>query len=155
MTQLKYPNSAITKAQIKKIHALVLKIRLEDEYYRALLYRFNVESSTQLNRSEAAEVIEILIGFEKEINQTQARGIFDGGRVYHLNRTGKATNAQIDYIVGMWQLAAKTPDYKNLMYFIKRVTKNLYLHIEQMDVKEASSVIVALEKWLKKEVVND
>ena len=154
MTQLKYQNSSITKAQIKKIHTLASNIRLEDEYYRALLSRFNAESSTQLNRSAAAEVIEILIGFEKEINQSQNRSIFNDGRTYHLNRTGKATNAQIDYIVGMWQSIAKTPDYKNLMHFIKRVTKTLYLHIEQIDVKEASSVIVVLEKWQKEKEIN-
>lgn len=154
MTQLKYQNSSITKAQIKKIHTLASNIRLEDEYYRALLSRFKAESSTQLNRSEAAEVIEILIGFEKEINQSQNRGIFNDGRTYHLNRAGKATDAQIDYIVGMWQSIAKTPDYKNLMYFIKRVTRKLYLHIEQIDVKEASSVIVVLEKWQKEKEIN-
>lgn len=55
----------------------------------------------------------------------------------------------------MWKQVASKPDYKGLISFIKRVTKKLYLHIESMEVKEASNVIIALEKWLDKEVSND
>lgn len=93
MTQVKYPNSAITKAQIKKIHTLVSTIGMIDEHYRALLLRFNVESSTELNRQDAAEFIETLIDFQKEIkrlkNEPQTTGIYTSGRVVYFSRREK------------------------------------------------------------------
>ena len=39
------------------------------------------------------------------------------------------------------------------MWFIKRITKKLYIHIESITKSEASSIIVALENWNKQKEI--
>jgi len=157
MVQTKYPNKPITKAQIKKIHILVSSIGLNDDYYRALLSRFDVESSTELNREKAAQLIDVLVDIEKEhLSKSQTQkptGVHMQGRLVYFNRAGKATNNQIEYIAGLWLKLSNSKTYESLMWFIKKIIGVLYLHIESLQVQEASHVIVALEKWNKQKEI--
>ncbi len=157
MNQLKYPNKSITKPQIKKIHTLISILNMPDDHYRALLMRFNVESSTELNRSDAVDVIEILTSFEKstapgQVNK-KANGIANIRKVF-FDRNSKATDNQLIYIMGLWIKLSTEQTYSSLVWFIKKVVGKLYLHIESLVVNEASSVIVILEKWNKQKEIN-
>ncbi len=148
----------ITKVQIKKIHALVTSLKLSDDNYRALLFRFGAESSKELSKDEAIKFIDELSKFEKEqkLNNKNIKptGVHLKGRLVYFNRKNKATDKQIDYIAGLWLKLSNRKDYQSLMWFIKRITKKLYIHIESITLQEASIVIVALEKWNKTKEIN-
>ncbi len=148
----------ITKVQIKKIHALVTSLKLSDDNYRALLFRFGAESSKELSKDEAIKFIDELSKFEKEqkLNNKNIKptGVHLKGRLVYFNRRNKATDKQIDYIAGLWLKLSNRKDYQSLMWFIKRITKKLYIHIESITLQEASIVIVALEKWNKTKEIN-
>jgi len=150
--------SLITASQIKKIHALKNSIRLNEDNYRALLFRFGAESSKELSKNEAVNFIKELTQLEKEIKsrntEKKPTGVHSTGRLIYFNRREKATDNQIDYIAGLWIKVSEAKDYKSLMWFIKRVTKKFYIHLESMTLKEASHIIVALEKWNKQKEVN-
>ena len=154
MTQPKYPNRPITKPQIKKIHTLINQMNMPDEHYRALLLRFDVESSTQFNRKEAADFIEVLLEMKGEIinssSDKKVTGYYTKGRVYYLPRYDKVTDAQLDYIFGLWGLISPKDNYPGLMKLIKRITSKLYIHIEDLERKKASDVIYVLEKMIDK-----
>lgn len=151
-------NIPITKAQIKKIHALVNSLRLDDDNYRALLFRFGAETSKELSKDEAIKFIEELTKIDKEQQlrnkDTKPTGVQLKGRLVYFNRKKKATDNQIDYIAGLWLKLSDNKDYKSLMWFIKRITLKLYMHIECISVQEASNIIVALEKWSKQKEIN-
>ncbi len=49
---------------------------------------------------------------------------------------------------------ADKKDYKSLMWFIKKITSKLYIHIESLELQEASNTIVVLEKWNKQKEIN-
>ena len=40
------------------------------------------------------------------------------------------------------------------MWFIKKITSKLYIHIESLELQEASNTIVVLEKWNKQKEIN-
>lgn len=151
-------NIPITKAQIKKIHALVNSLRLDDDNYRALLFRFGAETSKELSKDEAIKFIEELTKIDKEQQlrnkNTKPTGVQLKGRLVYFNRKKKATDNQIDYIAGLWFKLSENKDYKSLMWFIKRITLKLYMHIESISVQEASNIIVVLEKWSKQKEIN-
>ena len=172
MTQLKYPNRPITKPQIKKIHTLVSILNMPDEHYRALLMRFNVESSIELNRSDAVDIIEILTSFVSKISSSPTplytrdtifideplldKQIGTGvskNRLVYFNRSGKATDNQLNYIAGLWLQLSDLQTYESLLFFIKKITGVLYMFIECLSIKEASGVIVVLEKWNKQKEI--
>ena len=152
MTQLKYPNRSITKPQIKKIHTLISNLGFSDDHYRALLYRFDVESSTELNREKAAIIIDILLNIEKEqkgetTHIQKPTGVLTENRVVYFDRKGKATDAQLEYIAGLWIKVSNQKTYASLMWFIKKVTGKLYIHLESLNMKETSKIINALKSW--------
>lgn len=85
---------------------------------------------------------------------TKPTGVQIKGRLVYFNRKKKATDNQIDYIAGLWLKLSDNKDYKSLMWFIKRITLKLYMHIECISVQEASNIIIALEKWSKQKEIN-
>lgn len=148
----------ITKAQIKKIHTLVNSLRLNEEYYRAILLRYGAESSKELSKDEAIKFINELMTMQKEQQSKsmnkEVTGVHTEGRLVYFNRKNKATDNQIDYIAGLWLKISEKKDYKSLMWFIKKITKKLYIHIESVTLQEASNIIIALEKWNKQKEIN-
>lgn len=151
MTQLKYPNSSITNEQIKKIHTIKSNIRLSDDNYRALLFRFGAESSKDLNRQKAAELIDELenIATEqyKRNGYIKPKGVQLKGRLTYFDRTKKASDKQINYIASLWLSVSDSKTYSSLMWFIRRITGKLYIHIESLNYSETKKVLNALKTW--------
>lgn len=149
---MRFPFRPITKPQIKKIHTLKSLIGLSDDNYEALLYAHDVESSTELNREGAAKLIADLLRLKKgeplKGRSPEPTGMANQ-RVVFFDRTQKATDNQIGYMMSLWTSLDDEGTYRELLWFIKKVTKTLYIHIESMSIKEASSVIYVLEKWNK------
>ena len=145
----------ITKAQIKKIHTLKSLLNLEDEFYEALLFRYGVESSKELSKDKAISLIEVLTDIQKEQNNKNknSTGLSLHRKIY-FNRRNKATDNQINYISKLWWTLSDKKDYKSLMWFIKKITSKLYIHIESLELQEASNTIVVLEKWNKQKEIN-
>lgn len=147
----------ITTSQIKKIHTLVNSLKLNDDIYRALLFKYGAESSKELSKNEAIKLIDELVQLQKEVKGKDAikkpTGVQVKGRLIYFNRRNKVTDNQIDYIAGLWLKLSDRKDYKSLMWFIKRITKKLYIHIESITKNEASSIIVALENWNKQKEI--
>ena len=145
----------ITKAQIKKIHTLKSLLNLEDSFYEALLFRYGVESSKELSKDKAISLIEVLTDIQKEQNNKNknSTGLSLHRKIY-FNRRNKATDNQINYISKLWWTLSDKKDYKILMWFIKKITSKLYIHIESLELQEASNTIVVLEKWNKQKEIN-
>ncbi len=145
----------ITKAQIKKIHTLKSLLNLEDSFYEALLFRYGVESSKELSKDKAISLIEVLTDIQKEQKNknTNSTGLSSYRKIY-FNRRNKATDNQINYISKLWWTLSDKKDYKSLMWFIKKITSKLYIHIESLELQEASNTIVVLEKWNKQKEIN-
>lgn len=143
----------ITTAQIKKIHTLVNSLKLTDDMYRALLYKYGAESSKELSKNEAIKLIDELVLMKKEVPTKKITGVNEKGRLIYFNRRNKITDNQIDYIARLWFKLSDSKDYKSLMWFAKRITKKLYIHIESITRNEASGIIVALENWNKQKEI--
>lgn len=141
----------ITPAQIKKIHTLVKLLELSDDNYRALLYRFNVESSKDFSKDEASAFIDELTSIYREQilrnSDIKPTGTQLKGRLTYFDRTKKASDKQIDYIAGLWLKLSDEKNYQSLMWFIKRITGKLYIHIESLNITETRKVINALKSW--------
>ena len=149
---MKFPFRPITKPQIKKIHTLKNLIGLSDDNYEALLHAHGVESSTELNRDGAAKLIENLLRLKNGqplISQDKLPTGLAIKRAVFFDRTYKATDNQIGYMMSLWKSIDDEGTYQELLWFIKKVTGELYIHIESLEVKEASNVIYVLEKWNK------
>lgn len=158
MAKIKYPNNPITKPQIKKIHTLVSSLRLNDDNYNALLFRFNVDSSTELTRLGASELIETLEDMKNSLKPSYKKSQEHTGlsefRLVFFTRKKRASNNQLKYIMGLWMLVSRNKDYSSLMMFIKKITGVLFIHIECLDLTQVSNMIVVLEKWKKQKEIN-
>nr|DAK15405.1 MAG TPA: Protein of unknown function (DUF1018) [Caudoviricetes sp.] len=60
-----------------------------------------------------------------------------------------ATPSQIYAINILWQKVANDTSTRALLWFIKRITKNLYVKPEFLKKREASKVLIALKKMEK------
>lgn len=151
MAQLKYPNKLITQPQIKKIHTLKSILGLSDDNYEALLSSLNVESSRELTRGAAAALIDILVSWEKgeRLKPSQKKPKMIRDNIPHFDRAGKATDKQLNYVVGLWLEVSDKKTYESLMWFIKRVTGTLYINIESLSIAETRKVIHSLKTWNK------
>ena len=130
-------------------------LNLEDSFYEALLFRYGVESSKELSKDKAISLIEVLTDIQKEQNNKNknSTGLSLHRKIY-FNRRNKATDNQINYISKLWWTLSDKKDYKSLMWFIKKITSKLYIHIESLELQEASNTIVVLEKWNKQKEIN-
>lgn len=61
-----------------------------------------------------------------------------------------ATQSQIYAIKSLWQRVANDKSDRALLFFIKRITKNLYLKIEYIKKREASKTLIVLKKMENK-----
>jgi hypothetical protein len=94
----------ITAVQIKLLHTLLHALAIDDDVYRGILaIRYQVESSKQLSRAQAEE----LIGYLKEKAVTAGVWQERPGRKkkfheWENRRSGMASPAQLRKIEAMW-----------------------------------------------------
>jgi len=136
-----------TPNQIKKIHALKGALKLDDELYRELLGGFKVKSSTKLSIPKAEELIKHLE--EKAV----AAGVWEKRKPARAAKTSRklADDDQSKKIRSLWLQLHQAGKVQNsseeaLATYVKRMSKVAAL--QWLSVKEASTVIEALKKWL-------
>lgn len=126
------------KHLIKVIHAIKSEKKISDTMYRGILSdRFDVESSKELS-----------------INQLYALAVSFGYAVpfskIKVSSKGKCTKAQIDTINSLFYKVAREKTPLALRNFICKITGKRPLHINQLQIKEAQKVIIALKAWQKR-----
>lgn len=131
----------ITQAQIKKIHALKNVLNIEEENYRALLLRFGVESSKELNMDEGKGIIDFLVSLQKQQFAKQPQ-LFGGDTTI--------TRKQFDTMTLLWAEVSETKDYDSLREFVRKPTHTWYLWLEGMDRSHAGLIISILKEWKAK-----
>lgn len=136
-----YKNAPITQGQIKKIHALKNVLNIEEENYRALLTRWGVESSKELDMNEGKAMIDFLVSLQKEQFAKQPQ-LF-GGDV-------TITRKQFDTMTLLWAEVSDTKDYDSLRVFVRKVTRVWFLWLEGMSRNEAGLMISILKEWKAK-----
>lgn len=131
----------ITPGQIRKIHALKNVLHIEEEHYRALLLRWEVESSKEMTMNEAKELIDFLVEIQRKrmTRQPQLLGKHD-----------RITKKQFNNMVSLWAVVSRNKDYDSLRAFVRKTTRSWYLWLECMDRVEAGHVIAILKAWKDK-----
>jgi hypothetical protein len=61
-----------------------------------------------------------------------------------------ATASQVYAIRSLWQRVANDTSDRALLFFVKRITKNLYLKVEYIKKKEASKTLIVLKNMENK-----
>lgn len=128
----------MTKKQINYRKQLLAIIHTHEFYRHAkandawqdFLANWGVKSSAELSIKELVNVLAVMNG--KEDPKAKFNEF--------------ATASQIYAIEVLWQKVAKDASMRALLFFIKRVTKNLYLKIEYLKKTEASKVLIVLKK---------
>lgn len=117
------PVKMVDRGQIKAIHALKGKLRLDEDTYRAALSTYGVESSKALTWRQAEELIADL-----RVKAGQPSDRFHLPRKRHADmdgRPGMATGAQCRMLEAMWaQVSRAEPGEareKAFNKFIKRI----------------------------------
>lgn len=105
----------------------------QNEAWEEFLSAWAVKSCAQLKVKELINLIAVMDGKDSPKPVT----------------TEFATASQIYAIRCLWQRVANDTSDRALLFFIKRVTKNLYLKIEYLKKTEASKVLIALKKMEK------
>lgn len=145
---------AATATQIRKIHALVNVIGLDDDLYREMLMSFGVQSSKNLTYTEAIILTEILEDKAVALNrwQKQPKKYEDLKRIEKM-----ATQSQLRMIEGLWREICyfDNDDFakKSLRKFLK--TKFKIDDVMFLTKNKASKVIQAItgmKKNLKRSV---
>ena len=136
-------------AQIKKIHILKSALKIDEETYRATLAGYGAKSSKDRSFTigKADELIQDLV--EKAV----AAGVWEKRKPARKAKTTRklADDDQSKKIRSLWIQLHQAGKVKNsseeaLAAYVKRMTKVAAL--QWLSVKEASTVIEALKKWL-------
>lgn len=126
---------------VKKVHLTPTYhnvYRNDRELYEGfLLNSFGVESSKLLSINELNSLIDYFEG------KTTILKIDKRGRP---SREGMASVAQIDKINALWVIKARDKSDIALRNFIKRQTGEFPLHLAKLTKKEATGIIIALER---------
>lgn len=144
-----------TPGEIKKIHALVAALKIDDDLYREILWnRFNTRSSKELTNFQADQLIEelekiaIQKGVWKKSAFKQKHEALDG-------RPGFASTAQLALIESTWTKVSKmeTPELKAkaLRGFILKVAGVSDLRF--LNKSGAGKVIIALRSMEKRKSI--
>lgn len=145
---------AITAGQIKKIHALLHAMRVDDATYRAILFSsFRVDSSKELNYFQAESLIQDLeakaISAGVWEKRTASKKFEEWGR----RRGGMASPPQLRKIEAMWEDVSRAETLedrkKALRSFLTRVAKVSDLRF--LDSEGAGKVINALTAMQNKQ----
>jgi hypothetical protein len=133
--QKAYKKSLIQQVHVSQKYKKFYAENKED-YQAKLQEHFGESSSTQLN-------IEQLLALVKWLN-------YDLPDLPVIkDRTKEATQRQITLIHTLWSTYANDTSETALRAFIKRITKNTYLHIDKLSKADATKCIVALKNTLK------
>ena len=106
----------------------------QNEAWEEFLSAWNVKSCAQLKIKELINLIAVM----------------DGKDSPKSDETEFATASQIYAVRCLWQRVANDTSDRALLFFIKRVTKNLYLKVEYMKKKEASKTLIVLKNMENK-----
>lgn len=106
----------------------------QNDAWEEFLSGWSVKSCAQLKVKELINLIAVM----------------DGKDSPKSDETEFATPSQIYAVRCLWQRVANDTSDRALLFFIKRVTKNLYLKVEYMKKKEASKTLIALKKMENK-----
>ena len=106
----------------------------QNDAWEEFLSAWNVKSCAQLKVKELINLIAVMDGKDNPKSSTAEF----------------ATQSQIYAIKSLWQRVANDKSDKALLFFIKRITKNLYLKIEYIKKKEASKILIVLKKMENK-----
>ena len=106
----------------------------QNDAWEEFLSAWNVKSCAQLKGKELINLIAVMDGKDNPKSSTAEF----------------ATQSQIYAIKSLWQRVANDKSDKALLFFIKRITKNLYLKIEYIKKREASKILIVLKKMENK-----
>ena len=127
------------KKLIQLIHVAKSKLQMSDGDYRALLVGIGGKtSSAELTVAELEQVFKAFksLGFTvKKLPVTE------------LER-GLASDAQLDYIKGMWELVSREKTERSLNRFVRRITGAV--HLRFLNVYSAQKVTLALRTMMIK-----
>lgn len=102
----------------------------QNDAWGEFLSAWDVKSCAQLKVKELINLIAVMDGKDNPKSSTAEF----------------ATQSQIYAIKSLWQRVANDKSDKALLFFIKRITKNLYLKIEYIKKREASKILIVLKK---------
>lgn len=134
--QKAYHAQLVTKIHLTPLYQTIYK-NDRDLYESFLINSYGVDSSKKLSITELNNLIDYFSGKTKTIRQDPK------GRP---TEKGMATDAQIAKIETMWQIVGRDKSDSALRNFIKRQTGEFPLHLKKLTLKEATGVILALEK---------
>ena len=106
----------------------------QNDAWEEFLSAWNVKSCAQLKVKELINLIAVMDGKDNPKSSTAEF----------------ATQSQIYAIKSLWQRVANDKSDRALLFFIKRITKNLYLKIEYIKKREASKILIVLKKMENK-----
>ena len=106
----------------------------QNDAWGEFLSAWNVKSCAQLKVKELINLIAVMDGKDNPKSSTAEF----------------ATQSQIYAIKSLWQRVANDKSDRALLFFIKRITKNLYLKIEYIKKREASKILIVLKKMENK-----
>ena len=106
----------------------------QNDAWGEFLSAWDVKSCAQLKVKELINLIAVMDGKDNPKSSTAEF----------------ATQSQIYAIKSLWQRVANDKSDKALLFFIKRITKNLYLKIEYVKKREASKILIVLKKMENK-----
>jgi hypothetical protein len=106
----------------------------QNDAWEEFLSAWDVKSCAQLKIKELIKLIAVMDGKDNPKSSTAEF----------------ATQSQIYAIKSLWQRVANDKSDKALLFFIKRITKNLYLKIEYIKKREASKILIVLKKMENK-----
>lgn len=104
-----------------------------NEAWQDFLSNWGVKSSAELSIKELVNVLAVMNGKDSPKDPNLEF----------------ATPSQIYAINILWQKVANDSSTRALLWFIKRITKNLYVKPEFLKKREASKVLIALKKMEK------
>ena len=106
----------------------------QNDAWGEFLSAWDVKSCAQLKVKELINLIAVMDGKDNPKSSTAEF----------------ATQSQIYAIKSLWQRVANDKSDRALLFFIKRITKNLYLKIEYIKKREASKILIVLKKMENK-----
>ena len=150
-----YSQDAGRNKLIQLIHVAKSKLRLEDEYYRALIGQVKAEaaSCTVLSLRELDKLYALLkgLGFEPTSGKPKAKASPKAGPQIAPQiepAGGWATEEQLYYIRGLWRLASRDKKEDSLDKFCCRITG--IATVGWLSVPKATDLILALRDITEK-----
>ena len=144
----------VTIFQIKKIHTLKNILGIDENLYRELLCELGVNSSKELNYSQAKMFIEILEDKAVECNlwKKQLK------KYEELDRDKQmATDAQLRMIEGLWQEICYFDDEKYAKTSLRKFLKSKHkvddvMFLTKQKASKVIQSIIAMKRNIKKSV---